>query len=128
LDSLAAAVDLLNELGVAQVQLASHITGNASTIKCQRDLYSYLQASYGGSIERVEVRTGGQNVEDAEFPTEDFEVSQRTRSFMFLTIAALAARRRGRSELVMIAENGQMAIHVPLRSLQRIDLTERVQR
>jgi hypothetical protein len=33
---------------------------------------------------------------------------------MFLTIAALAARRGGQSEIVMIAENGQMAIHLPL--------------
>jgi hypothetical protein len=33
---------------------------------------------------------------------------------MFLSIAALAARRSGHSELVMIAENGQMAIHLPL--------------
>jgi hypothetical protein len=31
-----------------------------------------------------------------------------------LTIAALAARRRGLAEVVWIAENGQMAIHVPL--------------
>jgi hypothetical protein len=33
---------------------------------------------------------------------------------MFLTIATLAARRNGYNELVVIAENGPMAIHLPL--------------
>jgi hypothetical protein len=33
---------------------------------------------------------------------------------MFLSIASLAARRTGHSKLVMIAENGQLAIHLPL--------------
>jgi hypothetical protein len=33
---------------------------------------------------------------------------------MYLAVAALAARRTGHDELVVIAENGQMAIHLPL--------------
>ena len=33
---------------------------------------------------------------------------------MFLILAALVARRLGRRDLLMIAENGQMAIHLPL--------------
>jgi hypothetical protein len=33
---------------------------------------------------------------------------------MFLVIGAIASRRRGYRDLVLIAENGQMAIHVPL--------------
>jgi hypothetical protein len=33
---------------------------------------------------------------------------------MFLAIAAVAARRTGHNELVVIPENGQMAIHLPL--------------
>ncbi len=38
---------------------------------------------------------------------------------MFLAIAALAARRSGHHNLVVIAENGQMAIHLPI-SVARI--------
>lgn len=114
LDSLAGAVDLLDNLGTAGVQLASHVTGNPVTIGCQKNLHAYLEERYGGSIERVPIRTGGKNDPDLSYPTEELEVTQRTRSFTFLTIAVLAARRRGMSKVVMIAENGQMAIHVPL--------------
>ena len=115
LDSLAAAVDLLDEYGPGQVQLASHKTGNTTTIASQNRLHEYLEGRYGaaGRLQRVGLRTGGRNTEEAEF-SEDPEITQRTRSFMFLTIAALAARRRGMSEIVMIAENGPLAIHLPL--------------
>ena len=114
LDSLAAAVDLLDEFGPSGIQLASHITGNSSTITSQRKLHTYLAEKYGGAIQRVEVRTGGKDTDELEYPKDNPEVSQRTRSFLFLTIAALAARRRGMSDVVFIAENGQMAIHLPL--------------
>jgi hypothetical protein len=39
------------------------------------------------------------------------ESSQRTRSFLFLVIASIAARRSGFHDVILIAENGQMAIH-----------------
>ena len=44
----------------------------------------------------------------------NLENSQRTRSFLFLVLGALAARRAGHIEIVYLAENGQMAIHLPL--------------
>src|SRR5213082_2450013 len=44
----------------------------------------------------------------------DAESSQRTRSFLFLTVAALCARRVGHQNIVVIAENGQMAVHLPV--------------
>ena len=113
LDSFSAAVDLLDAHGTAGVLLASHVTGNPTTQGSQKHLHSYLEERYGGKVERVVIRSGGKKTDELEF-TNDPEVSQRTRSFTFLTIAALAARRRGMSEIVMIAENGQMAIHLPL--------------
>jgi len=115
LDSLAAAVDLLDEYGPKHVQLASHKTGNTTTIASQNRLHEYLEGRYTtpGQLQRVSLRTGGRNTDEVEF-SEDPEITQRTRSFMFLTIAALAARRRGMSEIVMIAENGPLAIHLPL--------------
>lgn len=115
LDSFAGAVDLLDDYGVAGVQLASHVTANPVTKGSQEDLTAYLERQYGAKLDRVVVRTGGRKHGDLSFPSDtEREETQRTRSFMFLAIAALAARRRGRSEIVMIAENGQMAIHLPL--------------
>lgn len=115
LDSLAGAVDLVDEFGTDGVQLASHITANPVTKQSQNALAEYLESAYGSPLRRVVVRTGGRKYREYTFPSDDErEETQRTRSFMFLTIAALAARRSGKSEVVMIAENGQMAIHLPL--------------
>lgn len=115
LDSLAGAIDLIDELGPENVQLASHITANLVTKSSQDQLAEYLTKKYKKAPERIVVRSGGRNFRSLTFPADsDREETQRTRSFMFLTIAALAARRTGRSKLVMIAENGQMAIHLPL--------------
>jgi 7-cyano-7-deazaguanine synthase in queuosine biosynthesis len=115
LDSLAAAIDLLDEFGTDSTQLVSHVTGNQVTRGTQQRLVAYLESKYHSTIKRVAVRTGGHKHKDFDFPSDqEREETQRTRSFMFLTIAALAARRSGQSEVVMIAENGQMAIHLPL--------------
>lgn len=114
LDSFCGAVDLIESEGSDNILLSSHITHNNTTINAQRELCKLLSARYGKEIDRVELRTGPMKSEDFEKPTDNPEVSQRTRSFMFLTIAALSARRTGRSKVVFIAENGQMAIHVPL--------------
>lgn len=115
LDSLAGAVDLVDEFGADGVQLASHITANPVTKQSQNALAEYLERAYGSLLRRVVVRTGGRKYRGYTFPSDDErEETQRTRSFMFLSIAALAARRTGKSEVVMIAENGQMAIHLPL--------------
>lgn len=115
LDSLAGAIDLIDELGPAQVQLASHITANPVTKSSQDQLAEYLTTKYKKALDRIVVRAGGRKYKSLTFPSDsDREDTQRTRSFMFLAIAALAARRTGRSKLVMIAENGQMAIHLPL--------------
>lgn len=115
LDSFAGAVELLDDLGISGVQLSSHVTANPVTRTSQNKLAEYLGDKYSGKLNRVIVRTGGHAITDLPFPEyNDREETQRTRSFMFLAIAALAARRSGRSEIVMIAENGQMAIHLPL--------------
>ena len=51
------------------------------------------------------------------FPKDNFrENSQRTRSFLFLTLAALVTRRCGFNKVLFMAENGQFAIHLPLNS------------
>lgn len=115
LDSLAGAVDLIDAHGVDALQLASHQTGNTTNRHAQIELVNYLTHAYGKEVPHLTVRTGGRPFEGLIFPNDDDrEGSQRTRSFMFLTIGALAARRTGKNQLVMLAENGQMAIHLPL--------------
>jgi hypothetical protein len=114
-DSFVGAHELLVARGVSDVQLASHLTGNRVTRQSQQDLASYLETKFGSSLNRIAVRTGGTTKGSYTYPPDsDREETQRTRSFMFLTIAALAARRSGHKELIVIAENGQMAIHLPL--------------
>ena len=115
LDSLAAAVDLIEQFGSAQTQLASHTTGNQVTRGAQETLLAYLNSKYQPEISRIALRTGGLKHKNFDFPSDqEREETQRTRSLMFLTIGSLTARRSGQSEVVMIAENGQMAIHLPL--------------
>jgi 7-cyano-7-deazaguanine synthase in queuosine biosynthesis len=116
LDSLTGAVDLLGKpRGSSKVQLVSHVTANPIVITSQNDLVKYLEKRYRTTLDRLVVRTGGRNFGGLSFPTdEDREETQRTRSFAYLAIAVLAARRRGWNRIVMMAENGQMAIHLAI--------------
>jgi 7-cyano-7-deazaguanine synthase in queuosine biosynthesis len=114
-DSFAGALELLIARGRDGVQLASHITANPVTHRSQDELVSYLGTRFKGGAKRIALRSGGRNTSNYAFPSDsDREETQRTRSFMYLSVAALAARRSGHNELVVIAENGQMAIHLPL--------------
>lgn len=110
LDSLAAAL----EFGYAthNLQLVSHRTFNSVTTTAQRSLADELARRRVLTAHRqlfVSSRSGQHLVHDEEN-------SQRTRSFVFLVLGALAARRTGQHTLVYLAENGQMAIHLPLDS------------
>ncbi len=98
-----------------ELQLASHYTASPSVAGSQRALFEYLRQSFPGRVSRVAARVTGQSAPDLPFPSDEArEPSQRTRSFMFLVIGAIVARRTGFHEMLMIAENGQMAIHLPL--------------
>lgn len=113
LDSLAAAVDELDAGNT--LQLASHYTRNRVIQTSQGALTSYLEQHFSPRVSRVAAWVTGRNAPGFPFPSdEDRESSQRTRSFLFLVIGAIAARRKGLHEILMIAENGQMAIHLPL--------------
>jgi len=49
------------------------------------------------------------------FPSDDDrEDTQRARSFLFTSLAAVGARLDGSKRIVVMAENGQFAIHLPL--------------
>lgn len=115
LDSFAAAI-LYGEAG-ENIQLVSHITANRVVSTSQETLCNYLQDKFSGQFDRIAFRVSGRSKQAIGFPfpgDREREESQRTRSFLFLSLAALVARRKGLSDIVLIAENGQMAIHLPL--------------
>lgn len=115
LDSLAGALRFGE--GGEHTALVSHVTANRIVSGCQEELMGYLQARFPNIFERFAFRVGGRNNigRGFPFPTDgDREETQRTRSFLFLALGALVARRLGVHEVVVIAENGQMAIHLPL--------------
>ena len=113
LDSMAAAVQY-GEAGEA-TYLSSHVTANQTTSDAQRAAFTYLDTQFPEQFSYHPFRVSTRNWERQGylFPP-DREPSQRTRSFLFLALAALAARRKGLRDIVVIAENGQMAIHLPL--------------
>ncbi len=107
LDSLAAAL----EFGPAkQIHLVSHITRNRQIREAQEQLVQLLEGS-GMQLPHLQLFVSSS---DAPGFDHDIESTQRTRSFLFLILGGLVARRLGHKEILMIAENGQMAIHLPL--------------
>jgi 7-cyano-7-deazaguanine synthase in queuosine biosynthesis len=117
LDALSGAIHL-GDAG-KPVFLISHVTANQAVSAAQDWLSEYVDRQYPNLFTRHAFRIGArsQPAKGFPFPSDQLrEDSQRTRSLLFLVIAALVARRKGVSDVVVIAENGQMAIHLPLSS------------
>lgn len=97
-----------------KLELVSHINTNRVTSGAQETLYEAIKDFYANNvINRSEYRVNGRKRPGLPFP-EEREDSQRTRSFLFLSLAALTARRVGYQKIISISENGQFAIHLPL--------------
>jgi 7-cyano-7-deazaguanine synthase in queuosine biosynthesis len=111
LDSLAAAIDL--GLAGEHLQLVSHITHNQPTAAAQEELVEMMRSTLKLSFPHRRFLVSAKSTNPSPNLTFDAESSQRTRSFLFLTLAALCARRVGHQNIVVIAENGQMAVHLP---------------
>jgi 7-cyano-7-deazaguanine synthase in queuosine biosynthesis len=112
LDSLSAAIEL--GLQGEQLQLVSHLTHNQPTAAAQEQLAELMSSRLGFSFPHRRFMVTAYSKPPSPQLAFDLESSQRTRSFLFLTLAALCARRAGHTKIVMIAENGQMAIHLPI--------------
>ena len=112
LDSLAAAIEFGKQ--EKTLQLVSDITHNRTTNQAQIKLAACLK-DHGLDLPHHQffVSSSSRQVGPNHFK-HAAEDSQRTRSFLFLVLGALAARHAGHSEVVYLAENGQMAIHLPL--------------
>jgi 7-cyano-7-deazaguanine synthase in queuosine biosynthesis len=105
LDSLAAAIEFHRVR--EPLTLISHRTRN-NVVKHAQDTLAALLAEHGYGSPHIPVFVSSRG------PGHDEEESQRTRSFLFLILGFIAARRLRRRRVVMLAENGQMAIHLPL--------------
>ena len=112
LDSLAAAIEFGKQ--ERTLQLVSHITKNQTTNQAQKKLAADLK-NHGLDLPHHQFFVSSSSQEAGLSQLDhDIENSQRTRSFLFLVLGALAARQAGHIEIVYLAENGQMAIHLPL--------------
>jgi 7-cyano-7-deazaguanine synthase in queuosine biosynthesis len=112
LDSLAAAVDFGRP--DPELHLISHVTHNQPTSTAQKQLVLLLTNRLKLSIPHHRFFVSAKSVPPSPTFRFDSENSQRTRSYLFLTLAALSARRLRHDEVLVIAENGQMAIHLPI--------------
>jgi 7-cyano-7-deazaguanine synthase in queuosine biosynthesis len=115
LDSIAAAI-LYGESG-ERIHLASHVTANPVIRNAQQSTFGYLNDRFPAkfSYRPFRVSCTDRTKDGFPFPKDsEREPTQRTRSVLFLALAALVARRNGLEDIVVIAENGQMAIHLPL--------------
>lgn len=92
--------------------LVSHYINNLKPI--QYDLVQALGAAFDHKFEHLQFRVGPRNIEEKtkrSFVT--VENTQRSRSFLFLAMAAIVAFERKADEL-FICENGVLAINLPL--------------
>ena len=113
LDSFSAAIEEL-EAGNDLV-LVSHQTGNRTTKGSQDACYDYLSSVFADKVSRIAAKVTGRSTRLYPFPRDkDREYTQRSRSFLFLALAAIVARATGNYQILMIAENGQMAVHLPM--------------
>jgi 7-cyano-7-deazaguanine synthase in queuosine biosynthesis len=112
LDSLAAAIEFGSRK--PDVQLVSHITHNQATSRAQSSLVSLMKKRLKLTFQHHRFLVTARSVAPGAHLAFDAESSQRTRSFLFLVLAGLCARRAGHNKILMIAENGQMAVHLPI--------------
>jgi len=112
IDSMAAAAHFLEE-GKNLVLVSHNSHGNAVIDNCQNNVFAAVTKHYNQTVKHFHIKVYGRKLGAYSFP-EERENTQRTRSFLFLTLATLVARRSGFNKILYMAENGQFAIHLPL--------------
>ena len=116
LDSMCAASEFVKE-GKELVLVSHNSHSNHIVDACQNNIHDALEKHYKTKIKHVHIKVYGRNQNGYAFPKDELrENTQRTRSFLFLTLAALTTRRCNFNKILFMAENGQFAIHLPLNS------------
>lgn len=113
LDSFAGGIAVLRR--DPAITLVSQTTHNRAVETAQTRLCEVVRSFTKRDLTHIQVRVHGRNHGGLSFPSDDErEDTQRTRSFLFLSLGAIAARLTGKRRILMMAENGQFAIHLPL--------------
>mgnify|MGYP003642410338 CR=1 FL=1 len=119
LDSLIGTIDLLS--GGARPLLVSHYwDGEASS--AQKRLLEKLTAENGSAFKSIRAYIGFRKTDYVEAGSDN---NQRARSFLFYTLAIIAADALGSTNKVLIPENGLIALNVPMEALRLGSLSTR---
>ncbi len=119
LDSFIGAIDLLQQ--GRRVLLVSHSAVGSDSVR-QRHLFASLEASYPGASYhlRGSIRFTAKHLGE----TID-ENTERSRSFLFLALAVLAASALPDLSTITVPENGLISLNVPLEDLRLGSLSTR---
>lgn len=116
IDSMCAASEFVKE-GKELVLVSHNSHSNHMVDACQNNVHDAIEKHYKTQIRHVHIKVYGRNQNGYVFPKDESrENTQRTRSFLFLTLAALVTRKCDFNKILFMAENGQFAIHLPLNS------------
>ncbi len=113
MDSLIATINYMEQ---GQPTLLVSHAGESRVRHCQTNLISVLNEKYGDvPHENAYFWT---NLRGVEFPEAGTDLSQRSRSFLFVTIALFAMSGVKECSKLFIPENGLIALNVPLEYLR----------
>ncbi|EFH1548955.1 hypothetical protein BF283_004359 [Escherichia coli] len=112
LDSFIGAIDLLSNGGTPL--LISHYWDTTTSVY-QQKCAQLLSERYGQSFSHVRARVG---FEKTTIEGEDGENTLRGRSFMFFSLATMAADALGGPVTINVPENGLISLNVPLDPLR----------
>lgn len=106
LDSLVGVIDWLEQNPTASITLVGHHDPRISGIYSdQRGVLNILQTAYPGRIEAIFTGIG---------PDTGTETSSRSRSFLFIAQGLYVAASYTKATVLLIPENGTMALNAPL--------------
>lgn len=109
LDSFAGAVYLIQQ--GRRPLLASHYVSGLKGV--QSRLVEALEHRMDVKFEHFQYRITSGSSAETRFPLKTRESTHRARSFLFMSLAAVAAKVRGFSE-IFICENGVLSLNVPI--------------
>ncbi|MEC7760872.1 MAG: Qat anti-phage system QueC-like protein QatC [Pseudomonadota bacterium] len=108
LDSLIGAIDLIAS-GQRPLLVSHYWDGEASS--AQRQLLEVLKDRHEDAFESVRAYVGFRK---KDFPEAGSDNNQRARSFLFYSLAVVAADAVASTNTVLIPENGLIALNVPM--------------
>ncbi|MEI7144282.1 Qat anti-phage system QueC-like protein QatC [Pectobacterium brasiliense] len=112
LDSFIGAVDLLSQ-GFTPLFISHH--WDSITSKYQKDCSALLSGRFNNAFGHIRARVGFVR---KTFANESGEDTLRGRSFLFFSLAAMAADAVGESMVINVPENGLISLNVPLDPLR----------